>query len=53
MGFKAYSESINQNQDKSRKKSTAQVLEAPRNLGEIVSFFAAHMYKSHQNPVLV
>ena len=50
MSYKSYSESVNQSQDKSRKKNATQMLEAPRNLGEIASFFAAHMYKNHQNP---
>jgi len=39
--------------DKNKKKSTTLPLEAPRTLGEIVSFFCAQMFKNHQNGAFV
>ena len=49
MSFKSYVESINQGQEKSRKKSATQCLEAPRTLGEIISHFSALIYKNHSD----
>ena len=47
MSCKSYNDSINQGQEKSRKKGASHGLEAPRTLGEIVSYFSALIYKNY------
>lgn len=49
MNYKEFFENYTQGLEKNKKKNTTLPLEAPRTLGEIISFMSAQMYKNHLN----